>query len=371
MMKIFGVFLVFAATCPSAFSFSTTRGCEMKPTTNRFGRNIGLRAEPTTEREEKQTESPSEAAGGNINGQSKDVYLAQPTQGGYTLKQRLREEIDSPFRKVRLAFFGASFASALIALYFSALSTIKAVVGGYSDAMPLDEALTSDAINVGAVLACGFLTYRDFKAGQANLEKIARAGKLASLVVEPAAVQPNNKRRLVEIKSYRRASRVLIAAGGKEYISNLAKSLALDQLSDTNIIPEKLVEVDVVIVPVLLEKQNNDVVVGDTRSFWRDGVESSLTENDRNFDINRANEVVSFPQGPNAWIDYLNSDIETASTQGFDVLQKGITLTIKKNGKVLRRATGLPPFGDLIGTMEVMDSSKFGMPGDSERYGGP
>ena len=72
-----------------------------------------------------------------------------------------------------------------------------------------------------------------------------------------------------------------------------------------------------------------------------------------------------------AWIDYLNSDIETASTQGFDVLQKGITLTIKKNGKVLRRATGLPPFGDLIGTMEVMDGSKFGMPGDSERYGGP
>ena len=26
--------------------------------------------------------------------------------GGYTAKQRLREEIDSPFRKVRLLFFG-------------------------------------------------------------------------------------------------------------------------------------------------------------------------------------------------------------------------------------------------------------------------
>lgn len=329
--------------------------------------NRGLFVEPTTE-QEKQAEKTTND---RVNGQSRDVYLAQPTQGGYTLKQRLREEIDSPFRKVRLAFFGASFASALIASYFSALSTIKAVAGGYSDAMPLDEALTSDAINLGAVIACGFLTYRDYKAGQANLEKIARAGKLASLVVEPAALQADKKRRLVELKSYRRISRVLIAAGGRDYISSLAKSLTSDQLKDTNILPEKLVEVDVVIIPVLLEKQNQNIVVGDTRAFWREGVEATVTENDRNFDTNRANDVISFPQGPNAWKDYLDSEIETASTQGFDVLQKGITLTVKKNGKILRRATGQPPLGELIGTMEIMDGSKFGMPGDSERYGGP
>jgi len=315
-----------------------------------------LFAEPTTEEKAEQ---------------SKDVYLSQPTQGGYTLKQRLREEIDSPFRKVRLAFFAASFASALIASYFSALNTIKSVVGGYADAMPLDEVLTSDAINAGAVIACGFLVYRDYKAGQANLEKIARGGKLASLVVEPAALQEDNKRRLVEIKSYRRASRVLIAAGGKDYISLMAKFLSSDQLKDTNTLPEKLVEVDVVVVPVLLEEQNGKIVVGDTRGFWKEGVEATVTENDRNFDINRSNNVISFPQGPNAWVDYLDSEIETAKTQGFDVLEKGITLTVKKNGKILRRATGQPPFGDLIGTMEVMDGSKFGMPGDSERYGGP
>jgi hypothetical protein len=35
------------------------------------------------------------------------------------------------------------------------------------------------------------------------------------------------------------------------------------------------------------------------------------------------------------------------------------------------RATGLPPYGDYIGAMEVADGSRFGMPGDSERYGGP
>lgn len=322
-------------------------------------------AEPTTEQEKIQEGKPTETD------QSKDVYLAQPTQGGYTLKQRLREEIDSPFRKVRLAAFAGSSASALIALYFSALSTIKAVAGGYSDAMPLDEALTSDAINLTALVVCAFFTNREIRTGQKNLEKLARAGKLASLVVEPAARLPSSKRSLVEVKSYRRSNRVLIAAGGKEYISSLAKSLASDQLKDTNTIPEKLLEVDFVIVPVLLEKRNQNIVVGDTRAFWRDEVEATVTENDRNFDINRANDVVSFPQGPNAWIDYLNGDIETATKQGFDVLEKGITVTVKKSGKILRRATGLPPFGDFIGTIEVADGSKFGMPGDSGRYGGP
>ena len=355
-MKFLGISVILLSTCATVNAFVPSQGVVNAIGTRNNGISV-LFAEPTTE--EKKAE------------ESKDVYLAQPTQGGYTLKQRLREEIDSPFRKVRLAFFAFSFASALIASYFSALSTIKSFVGGYADAMPLDEVLTSDAINIGAVIACGFLTYRDYKAGQANLEKIARGGKLASLVVEPAALEEDKKRRLVEIKSYRRASRVLIAAGGKDYISFMAKSLSSDQLKDTNILPEKLAEVDVVVVPVLLEEQNGKIVVGDTRGFWMEGVEATVTENDRNFDINRSNNVISFPQGPNAWFDYLDSEIETAKTQGFDVLEKGITLTVKKNGKILRRATGQPPFGDLIGTMEVMDGSKFGMPGDSERYGGP
>lgn len=45
--------------------------------------------------------------------------------GGFTVKQRLREEVESPFRKVRLAFFAFSAASASVALYFSALAALK------------------------------------------------------------------------------------------------------------------------------------------------------------------------------------------------------------------------------------------------------
>jgi Low psii accumulation1 / Rep27 len=296
-----------------------------------------------------------------------EEYLSQPTFGGYTVKQRLREEVESPFRKVRLLFFGSSAGSALTALYFSALNTIKALSGGYADAPPLDEALTSDAINIGGAVVCGLLAYREYKAGQSNLERIARGGKLASLVVEPAV--GGSKRQ--QLTGYRRAYRVLIAAGGKDYISKLARSMTSDLLKDTNNIPEKLLEVDVIVVPVLLEAiDDGKVVARDTRTFWKEEIQPD-PEVDRNFDISRADPVIAFPIGNNQWSDYLESEIETAAGQGFDVLEKGITLTVKKNGRILRRATGQPPFPDLIGTMEVMDGSRFGMPGDSERYGGP
>jgi hypothetical protein len=44
----------------------------------------------------------------------------EKTFGGYTAKQRLREEVESPFRTFRVYFFGCSTFSAFVALYFSA-----------------------------------------------------------------------------------------------------------------------------------------------------------------------------------------------------------------------------------------------------------
>ena len=281
--------------------------------------------------------------------------------GGYTVKQRLREEVESPFRKVRLIFFASSAGSALTALYFSATNALKAYLGGYSDAPPLDESLTSCAINIGGAIVCGYFAYRDYKLGIVNLERISKGAKLAKLGVLPGAEK--NPRTLSE---YRRSSRVLICAGGEAYVENVCKALNSDQLADENNLPQLLEDVDVLIVPVLLTGASNKV--GDTKATWRGTIPS---DSDRNFDSTKSDAVVAFPWNNAGWAEYLESEIETAVKQGFDVQSKGITIMVKKNGKILRRATGAPRFGDLVETMEVMDGSKFGMPGDSERYGGP
>lgn len=322
-----------------------------------------LNAEPeTTTKTRSAPEAPAKRKQFQTNVTPREEQQMAQTFGGYTVKQRLREEVESPFRKIRFFFFASSAGSALTALYFSATNALKAYLGTYSDAMPLDEALTSCGINLGAAIVCGFLAVRDYKIGQANLERIARGAKLAKLAVTPAF----EEKTLRTLADYRRNSRVLICAGGKEYIEDVCRSLNADQLSDVNTLPEAIEGADLIVVPVLL---NSSTSVGDTKAAWRGTIAGSAS--DENFDVSRADNVVAFPWNNGPWMEYLKSEIETAEKQKFDVLSKGITLTVKKNGKILRRATGRPRWADLVGTMEVLDGSKFGMPGDSANYGGP
>eukprot|EP00613_Pedinella_sp_CCMP2098_P061134 CAMPEP_0171978878 /NCGR_PEP_ID=MMETSP0993-20121228/254308_1 /TAXON_ID=483369 /ORGANISM="non described non described, Strain CCMP2098" /LENGTH=341 /DNA_ID=CAMNT_0012630883 /DNA_START=94 /DNA_END=1117 /DNA_ORIENTATION=- len=282
----------------------------------------------------------------------KDIIGSDELFGGFTAKQRLREEIESPFRKVRLFFFGSSAASALLALYFSVINAGKAYVGGWPDAPPLDDALGSCAINIGAFCVCAAITYNDVRRGEKSLTRIAKGGALAALVVSPASGDRGGRTTLTE---YRREARVLIAAGGEEYVSVLTRSLMQGGLAS------QLASVDLVIVPVLLERGGTSV--GDARSSWAATAAEMVGEEAQ---VAAAAEVAAFPVGSEAWVAYLGSEIETAKTQGFDVLDKGITIAIKKNGRVLRRATGQPQWEGIVGTMEVMDGSKFGMPGDDK-----
>lgn len=204
-------------------------------------------------------------------------------------------------------------------------------MGGYSDAIPLDEALQTCAINAAGALGFGALALREMRVGQANLERIAKGGLLARLGVELATTTTSSSSLRRTLGDYRRASRVIIAAGGSDYINKLALSLCSDQLSDVNTLPSALAGVDIVIVPVLLDKECKVV---DVKSAWRN---ASPGPNDRNYDSARADEIVAFPVGLSSWNDYLKSDIDTAKKQGFDVLDKGITITVKKNGRILRR----------------------------------
>ena len=99
---------------------------------------------------------------------------------------------------------------------------------GFSNDIPLDEAVSSTAINVVAVLACAAITWNDYQAGEKNLERIAQGGRLAKLVVSPATA-PSKRRTLTE---YRRGNRVAICVGGEQYVQTLARSLSADQRTD-------------------------------------------------------------------------------------------------------------------------------------------
>uniref|UniRef100_A0A7S3K3R9 Uncharacterized protein n=1 Tax=Aureoumbra lagunensis TaxID=44058 RepID=A0A7S3K3R9_9STRA len=259
--------------------------------------------------------------------------------GGYTVKQRLREEIDSPFRKVRLVLFGFSTISATVALYFSLL-TIGKSAANFADAPPMQIATRDFGINIASVAVCGALTYREVIAGEKNLERIAKGGQLASLRVRPADGAPQ-----ISLSKYRNKFRLVIAAGGEDFISKLAVSL-LD-------VDRALSQVSVRIIPILIDESGR-VDVDRGTILWRQAQKEK--------DTTVSNSIVDFPVLSTPWTEYLNSEIATAKSQGFNVLQSGIGIYIKKNGRVLRRATGLPNWDQFIGTMDVMDGNQFGRP---------
>jgi hypothetical protein len=118
--------------------------------------------------------------------------------------------------------------------------------------------------------------------------------------------------------------------------------LTADQKKDSNIDPEKLEGNDMLVIPVLLSSFSS---LGDTKELW---TKVQPEEGDRKMDISSADNVVAYPLDNPAWETYLKSEIETASGQGFDVLDKGFTIVVKKNGRIMKRATGIPVSCDVL-----------------------
>ena len=114
-------------------------------------------------------------------------------------------------------------------------------------------------------------------------------------------------------------------------------------------------------VPALVDANG---AVNDASACWR---QTTADEGDRNFDLERSANVIAFPRGAQAWETYLKQELETARSQGFDPVEKGLVIVVKKNGRVLRRLTGQPPWSRSWAD-GGRDGSKFGMPGDDERY---
>lgn len=292
--------------------------------------------------------------------------------GGFTTRQRLREEIESPFRKVRLLFFASTTGSALTALYFSVINSIKALslAPGAAEAtsfygapaVSLEEALSACAINLAGAAVCALLTIREYRVGQANLERIKRGGQLARLSVLPASTSTTSRRPILTLKDYRRSSRIVICAGGPEYVSSLCRQMASDPSQG---LVDAMQGANLVVVPVLLQRSSADsvLVFPSTQQTWYDTQVPGEPGTD-SLGSSSVDPVVAFPVDSASWSSYLESEIATAQTQGYDVMDKGITIIVKKSGRILRRATGFPNWTDLVSRIEVMDGSSFGMPGD-------
>ncbi|KAL1496430.1 hypothetical protein AB1Y20_016385 [Prymnesium parvum] len=277
------------------------------------------------------------------------LLLRQPTQS-----QRLREEIDDPFAKARLFVWPALFAAAGISTFF-AVTTLLAEATGARPAA--DSSAFNLAVDLAALVGVGLGWRRELAAREARLRRITAGGAMASLRVQLLRAQGRRTVKLAELRAGRdsfddeacRAShssaaealgsigtRVVIVAATAETLAGSVRG-ATDRSA-------ALCAADFVLVPVLVDAS---------------AAPPKLAPPPPELFAAGAVEHLALPQGMAAWEEVLSAELETALSQDSSAAERGLTLVLKKNGRVGTRRLGCPDWEAMLADVDARRSAGF------------
>jgi Low psii accumulation1 / Rep27 len=185
----------------------------------------------------------------------------------YSRELMLREEAESPFRKVRFFLYLSLGAGALTSLLIS-LARIAAASFANVNTDLLPESLTNAGIDIAGIVVLSFLYQRDLRAQESRLKRASKGAELAKLKVyaSKGIVQDIDSDEILSgaevgdtatfvtsLASLRQGrgieKRVVIVAGGKSKIEQVLKQ-AKDLDSDLELN-------DLLIVPIILPQLMN------------------------------------------------------------------------------------------------------------------
>ena len=258
------------------------------------------------------------------------LHMSEKDKPEYSRKVRLREEIEAPFSKVRFFIYLTLGGGALTSLAVSA-ARIAAALSGINEDL-LQESVINAAVDVGGLALIAFLLKRDLDAKDLRLKRATKGAELAKLKIQ-------GSRRLLgdddtstfttSLSSLRRGrgieKRVVIAAAGKEKMSEILK--------EANDLEDSLSFNDLVVVPVVLP-QAKPPSVGDDYQMPK---------------------CVAFPFGE-GWKAMIDNEIRDAVNQGVDAEVEGISIILKKNGRVGQRTKGVY-LRNMVGEVEARRGS--------------
>jgi hypothetical protein len=268
---------------------------------------------------------------------AKTAFRPLMAEDDYSQDIRLREEAESPFRKVRFFTYASLGAGAVQSLLVSSARIAAALSGINTDL--LDESITNAAVDLGGIVVLAILTKRDMEAQESRLKRAKKGGDLARLMIRASKSLAEDASDSAlpgmffntNLSSLRRGrgieKRVVIAAAGKEKVAEILKEAS--RLQDA------LTLNDFIIVPVVLPQ----------------GIAPTVDEN------MPLPECVALPLGAN-WKSVVDDETEEARRQGIDVEGQGIAIVLKKNGRVGQRTKGVF-LSQMVG--EVEDRRAFGL----------
>jgi hypothetical protein len=257
-------------------------------------------------------------------------------RGGWQLraiddsKLRMREEVEAPFRKVRLFFFWSFVGSASVGLFISVLRLL-ALTQGIDQGQTVEDLAQNIAIDIGAVGISGFLIQRDLSAQRSRLARLETGAQLAALRVR---LQMENDEATVSLSDMRRGrgreKRVVIVAGGSAAVEDCVQSSQARS--------QELVSSDITVVPLVLDMEGEEILCSGGESFMEGA---------------QRQQHIALPVLLNNWQDWVQKEAETAIGQGFDPIGEGFAVVLKKNGRVGLRRRGMPDWAEVVGDVSA------------------
>ena len=247
----------------------------------------------------------------------------------YSRDIRLREEIESPFRKVRFLFYITLLGGAFTSLFVSSVRIFAAVLSDINTDL-LQESCINAAIDIAGILILGYSYKQDKKAQELKLQRANKGLQLANLQIRgnPSLFTSSANttsqyqhqhiskiNTVVPLKQLRKGrgieKHVIIAISSKEKMKKVLLQAQEHQQS--------LIDCDLVVVPVVTPQLTAPL-----------GIDKDILQLG----------CIALPAG-GKWTSVLTNEMEQAKEQGINVKDEGICIVLTKNGKVGIRTRGI------------------------------
>lgn len=249
----------------------------------------------------------------------------------YSLRTRLREETEAPFRKARMFVYGGSAISAGVGGFISSLRIIASLTG-VRGVQPLSETLPNVGVDVLVIIICVLLLRFETAAGDRRLRRMSRGATVAALRTRDCVTEATNL-----LKDRRGKKRVVVIAGEARGVRAA--------VTGAEEVRERLDELEVEVIPFVMNGEDG-----------RDGTEDEEVLARRGWR--------TLPVGREDWRRWFESERDAVkkgkiSGDGSQVL----VVIVRLDGKVGARSVGAPLWPRLVEEVgRLPRKDQYGMP---------
>jgi len=276
---------------------------------------------------------------------------------------KIKEEIASPFRRLRQFLYVACFMAAGLG-FVTAVPTLIIAIQRDSGSEVISTTLTNVGIDFAGVVGGLALFIREGKDEQEKLQRFAekeqrkstrltdsdiadRSKEIARLPVEIIfSEKDDSATKVVSFGDLQEKGRqnIVIVTGKRSFVKD---ALISARIEGNELFNSK----NTIIVPVVFD----DKQLFDSNEFApKNGF--GVPQEKENADKEKLLEApyIAKPAQITVWERYLAKEIGLAQKQGAkDVLKQGLVIAVRRTGEVNRRGLGLPPWKNLVNDLEI------------------